>query len=806
MNDRRSVVARLLVVVCMLVMAVGAVMATPRQARADGERYVIDLQVRVDKDGGGGGGGERHFPSETTSYNFTYNDLVSVIQPVIEQKITQEPDEIQGLLNQLGLDRVTGVHPTDGKSQTILNEQMTTSGSETWNVTLTAETLDTYFKVNAASTDTNKGTAEVTTQPDADDGLYKPSTINIKASPKPGYALKQWTLKREDFNFEDDSSLVHLDDAAKAETALVLGVEEAYAVDDPKAVTVTAEFEAINYSVGVSTDPADGSGGTASVTVNGTAATTATIGQKIDVTTTPATGYKLASLTYTYKQDGVEVTTDIAEAKSFTMPVGDVTILAKFVPVTTTHTITFEKNASDATGTMAAQPVPDGVATALTANAFSRPGYTFVEWNTDANGKGKEYADKAEVTATADMTLYAQWSKIPAAKHTITVVQSQNGTVTASAEEAAAGESVTLTAKPAAGCSFKGWAVTDAKGNAIEVTGGVAAQADDAEITGTFTMPESDVTASASFEVAPVVTRTISFEKNASDVTGTMAAQTVTEGVATALTANAFARAGYTFAGWNTAANGKGKAYADKAEVTATADTTLYAQWTKNAQRKVSIPEMGTSARGYIVSRSEEITYTITQKVPTDAVRVRIWFDLNETMYYTTEDKDVVVRTSSGVDIPATKTIDGQHLEVIIDNASQIAGDTIEVVYSAKLRSDANLEPYLNEKKNTASIPYQAHTEFQFADGTSETVESITERHKFAVGSGSGGSGSGGSGSGTKSSSSSGTSTRSGTTTARANTLARTADPSSAEGALVAAFAGITAIAVGSYRNHRGQS
>lgn len=46
------------------------------------------------------------------------------------------------------------------------------------------------------------------------------------------------------------------------------------------------------------------------------------------------------------------------------------------------------------------------------------------------------------------------------------------------------------------------------------------------------------------------------------------------------LTANTFTRSGYTFSGWNTAADGSGTAYADGASYAFTASTTLYAQWT----------------------------------------------------------------------------------------------------------------------------------------------------------------------------------------------------------------------------------
>lgn len=70
----------------------------------------------------------------------------------------------------------------------------------------------------------------------------------------------------------------------------------------------------------------------------------------------------------------------------------------------------------------------------------------------------------------------------------------------------------------------------------------------------------------------------ITFDANGGD--GTMGAQTVKPSEATALTANSFTRADYDFTGWNTAADGTGKAYADKAEITTDTDITLYAQWT----------------------------------------------------------------------------------------------------------------------------------------------------------------------------------------------------------------------------------
>lgn len=72
--------------------------------------------------------------------------------------------------------------------------------------------------------------------------------------------------------------------------------------------------------------------------------------------------------------------------------------------------------------------------------------------------------------------------------------------------------------------------------------------------------------------------KTVSF--NANGGTGSMTAQTAC--APEAIKANAYTRAGYTFAGWNTAANGSGTAYSDGALYDFTADVPLYAQWTAN--------------------------------------------------------------------------------------------------------------------------------------------------------------------------------------------------------------------------------
>lgn len=89
-----------------------------------------------------------------------------------------------------------------------------------------------------------------------------------------------------------------------------------------------------------------------------------------------------------------------------------------------TYMVTFEKN--DGSGTTTTQNnIPANTATALTANTFTREGYTFTGWNTAADGSGTSYDDKASVTLSASITLYAQWQQDapPASANTLYFTQ-----------------------------------------------------------------------------------------------------------------------------------------------------------------------------------------------------------------------------------------------------------------------------------------------------------------------------------------------------------------------------------------------
>ena len=87
---------------------------------------------------------------------------------------------------------------------------------------------------------------------------------------------------------------------------------------------------------------------------------------------------------------------------------GDVTVTANW----TGKTYTVKYNANGGTGTTASSTHTYGTAKALTANGFSRTGYSFIGWNTAANGNGDSYSDKQSVstlTAGSEIELFAQW-------------------------------------------------------------------------------------------------------------------------------------------------------------------------------------------------------------------------------------------------------------------------------------------------------------------------------------------------------------------------------------------------------------
>ena len=222
-----------------------------------------------------------------------------------------------------------------------------------------------------------------------------------------------------------------------------------------------------------------------------------------------------------------------------------------------TYTVTF--NANGGTGTMSAQTFTEGEAQALTRNAFTYDGYTFIGWNTVQGGSGASYTDGQTITATADLTLYAQWKSNTA----IVTFNANGGTGEMAPQTFTVGTAQALSTNTFTreNYNYKNWnTAADGSGTTYE---------NSQEIT-----VSEGMTLYAQWEI---ITYTVTFESNGG--TGDMPAQTFNAGESQSIATNVFTRDNYWFVGWNTTADGTGTSYNDRQSITVTEDITLYAKW-----------------------------------------------------------------------------------------------------------------------------------------------------------------------------------------------------------------------------------
>lgn len=294
------------------------------------------------------------------------------------------------------------------------------------------------------------------------------------------------------------------------------------------------------------------------------------------------------------------------------------------------YKVGFDINGGDG-GEMADQNFLYDAAQNLTANAFTRTGYTFKEWNSKADGTGTPYADKTSVinlTATRDavVKMYAQWTPNPYKVR----FNANNGTGTMADQDFTydAAQALTENAFTRKGYTFEGWNTkADGSGNAYadkkevknltaelngtanlyaqwkvitytiayDLAGGSVATANPTEYnieTANFTLTNptktgytfagwtgtdlTDATATVTITKGSIGNRsftatwtpnTYQVAFDANNGTGTMANQSFTYDAEQALTGNTFTRTAFNFAGWNTKADGSGTPYDDKASV-----------------------------------------------------------------------------------------------------------------------------------------------------------------------------------------------------------------------------------------------
>ena len=279
------------------------------------------------------------------------------------------------------------------------------------------------------------------------------------------------------------------------------------------------------------------------------------------------------------------------------------------------QTLTYHGNGATG-GNTAAQSGHTGDELTTNANGFTRDGYTFVRWDTAKDGSGTAYGEGKNgvsqyVMKPAGNDLYAIWKANPA------TIQYRNDwpNTTGSTPDTTGdtGDTVTISQNSfdRPGYTFTGWSTSK--------RGDPSLQPGDKH-----TLEPRTTTVWAQWKADPAH---LVYNSNI----GTVGSETKTvDGVVdqTVKTiTNPFDRPGYTFSGWNTQADGKGKAYATGADYVLTANdkstpkntSVLYAQWKINGASLKFNPNGGI---GHVDDVTGDAFSTVT--IPGDAKEPKI--------------------------------------------------------------------------------------------------------------------------------------------------------------------------------------
>ena len=370
------------------------------------------------------------------------------------------------------------------------------------------------------------------------------TTVPIVASAaSTGYSFKEWT-------------------GAAADVALVTSKTSASTTFKMpgRAVTLTATYKANGYTVKFNANKGAGTMANEAFTYDVAKALTANAFTR--------TGYAYQG--WATSASGSKVYSDKQTVSNLTAAAnGTVNLYA----VWKANGYTVKFNANGGTGTMSNESFTYDVAKALTANAFTRTGYTYQGWATSADGDAA-YANKQTVsnlTAAANGTvnLYAVWTANP---YTVTF-NANGGTGAAMASQGftyGTAQNLSNGSYTRTGYTFLGWS-TDPNATS-------AAYADGASVSNLATGGTL-----ALYAVWRPNAYTIRFLPNGAE--GEMSDQAATYDTAANLKANAFTKEGFGFVGWTTGGDSATVSYTNRQQVLniATNDgavVTLSAKWT----------------------------------------------------------------------------------------------------------------------------------------------------------------------------------------------------------------------------------
>ena len=278
------------------------------------------------------------------------------------------------------------------------------------------------------------------------------------------------------------------------------------------------------------------------------------------------------------------------------------------------QTLTYHGNGATG-GNTAAQSGHTGDELTTNANGFTRDGYTFVRWDTAKDGSGIAYGEGKNGVGRYTMKpagndLYAIWKANPA------TIQYRNDwpNTTGSTPDTTGntGQDVTIAqngfTRP--GYTFTGWA-RDRRTNPSLQPGG------------RYTLTPGTTTLWAQWKADPAH---LIYNSNSGSTSQTRRTDGVVDQTLTVI-ANPFTRTGYTFTGWNTQADGRGRTYTAGNGFRLVADpksnpvntSVLYAQWRINRVTLKFNPNGGTG--GYPDITADAFT-TVT--IPADAKEPKV--------------------------------------------------------------------------------------------------------------------------------------------------------------------------------------
>ena len=243
---------------------------------------------------------------------------------------------------------------------------------------------------------------------------------------------------------------------------------------------------------------------------------------------------------------------------------GTVTLYALW----TANTCTVSFDAGGGSGTMMSQVFTYDTAQAISANTFTRPGYTFSGW-TKTPGGAKDYNNSqsvSDIALSGAVTLYAKWT----VNNYAMAFNANGGSGTMANQNFTydAAQAISQCAFTRTGYTFYGWAKAATGEKAYNDSESVSNLAESGTVTLYALWTESRFT--------------VAFNANSGD--GTMPNQLFTYDVAQAISQCGFTKQGYSFSGWATTPGGV-KAYDDQQSVSNLAESgtvNLYALWTVN--------------------------------------------------------------------------------------------------------------------------------------------------------------------------------------------------------------------------------